>query len=186
MSKKLIALLVLAPSVAFAQGTPYNQTLDSQLARIKDGKPNTEATAPKKIEAPATHVPASVPVAATPPVLADQAIPALPLNIKTAGDVTYLAGGVSDESEAELKARINEFNIRVILTSVDGGYLGGVAIRLLDSVGNVLVTDSNAGPYFYATVKPGKYTVEATESGVTKKITVSAPAKGGSQQQIRF
>jgi hypothetical protein len=114
------------------------------------------------------------------------AIPALPSLVQQSGDVTFINGGISDEDVAELKAKSGQFNLHLLISAVTGEYISDVKLRVLDSNGNAVLTIDDAGPYVYAQLKPGSYTLEAATASGTKSLRVRVPAKGSIKQHIAF
>lgn len=115
------------------------------------------------------------------------AIPALPLMAMQAGDVKFITGGVGDEELAQLKAVEGEYNVRILIASKSGEFLSQLSISLLDAQGQQVAAASNAGPYFYASLKPGQYTMEITNnSGVKKAAKFTAPASGFIKPVVRY
>jgi len=118
----------------------------------------------------------------------EQNTPALPLEVMSGNGVSYINGGIGDEEVAELKAKASEFNLHVLLTAPQGEYLSDAQLRLLDVNGTVLVSVNNAGPYFYAHLQPGNYTIETStpDVSVVKTLKIKIPTKGTVKQQIVF
>jgi hypothetical protein len=191
---KLAAVLMLVVSPALAQEAPSSHTLDEQLNRVQHGEPAIarEAT-PVAVK---THE-------ASPSAgdvggfsrrhddltqLGNGAIPALPLEIQNAGGITYLTGGIGDEEEAELKAKDHDFNTHILFTAPGGEYISDVMVRVLDAKdSHELLSTDNAGPYFFANLPAGNYTVEATaKEGGIKKLKLHVPSKGIVRQHIVF
>ena len=117
------------------------------------------------------------------------AIPAVLTQEKTQNGIRYITGGVGDEELAELKAQEKEYNTRLLLSSTKGEYLSDVSLRFSDAQGAEILEVNRAGPYFYAVLPPGVYTVEATTAmGVSKstKIKVSEKAAAGVKTHIAF
>jgi hypothetical protein len=115
------------------------------------------------------------------------AIPPLPLDIMTNGNATYVTGGIGDEELEMLKARENDFNVHLLMTSTHGEYIGGVMVRVLNEQGQEVLTANDAGPYLYVKLPPGKYTLEgtATQGGI-KSVKVNAPASGYTKAHIVY
>lgn len=90
------------------------------------------------------------------------------------GGVSYVAGGIGKDSEAQLKAREKEFNLKLVFTLVEGNYLADVGVRVTDAAGKTVVEHVADGPFFLAKMPAGAYTVTATYSGKTqtRKIKV--------------
>ena len=114
------------------------------------------------------------------------AIPALPLSVIEAGGVKYITGGVGYEEETQLKSLARDFNTQIMLTGAQGEYLSGAMVRVLDDKGAEIISADDAGPYFYAQLPPGSYTIEATarQGGIrTLPIKVNGATV---KQQFRF
>ena len=148
---------VSAASLGFAQ-TNYVQPSGSMAQPPAANAPVAMQPAPAVYHAPIDSV-------------GDGAIPALPLDVLTSNGVTYINGGIGDEEIAELKAKSKEFNLQVLLSAPKGEFISGVTLNILDSTGAQLVSISDAGPYVYAKLPAGTYTLEATDVGnAVKKI----------------
>jgi hypothetical protein len=206
------ALLSTVASIAIAQEAPYSQTLDEQAARVRSGQPavpmaNPPSSVPDKMarkpistEWPATSggtVSSSgysetpvTPVARDGEIIQSQgsdAIPALPLTVFTSRSVKYVTGGVGDEELAQLKSIENDFNMRLLIARTEGNYIGDATVRILDSSGAEVIAIGDAGPYVYASLMPGTYTVEVTTAdGMSKRVTTKVPQAPGSKAVVRF
>lgn len=126
--------------------------------------------------------------ASSPLVVEDDTIPVLPLEIVTLGDdLRYVTGGIGDEELTMLKAVEDQFNVRILMSSNKGAYISQAALRIFDKDGKEVLADGFAGPYFYAHLPAGKYSVEVvTMKGYTGKGTFTAPAKGFVKPVLRF
>ena len=213
----LAALLVsTSASIAIAQEAPNSQTLEGQMQRVESGQPavpgawnNNPSPAPVAPQvAPAAGASSQpvIPVVepATPPGYytsrpsvapngevfdsrGSDAIPALPLEIRTVGDIRYITGGVGDEEKAQLAMVENDYNVRILIAGNSGAFISGAMVRIMDKDGRILLSTDGAGPYLYAAMAPGMYTLEVTapEGGIkTGKFT--APATGFVKPTMRF
>lgn len=177
------ALLMMgAAPLAFAQEGNYSQTLNEQKARVDQG----ESAVPYE-SAASRHAPTGdYSDRRHPPHSVGGAIPALPLDVQTQGDITYITGGIGEEEEAQLRAGEKDYNLRLLMTSPSGEYVSEVKLNIMKGGTQVLSVDGT-GPYFYAKLQPGTYTVEALASdGNSRKFNVKVPAKGMSRQQVMF
>jgi hypothetical protein len=113
--------------------------------------------------------------------------PALSIE-RTVGNIRYITGGVGDEELAVIKAKEGEYNLRVLVSGTDGEYMGNLTVELRDSADAVLLTARQSGPYFYASVPAGKYTLVITSMrGVSKNVVINAPATPGKgRTNVRF
>ena len=115
------------------------------------------------------------------------AIPALPLEEQVSNGVSFINGGIGDEELAELKNKAGEFNLHVMLSAPKGEYISDVSLRILDSAGATLVSVDDAGPYFYAHMNAGHYTLETTNAnGEKKAIKLAVPEKGTLKEHVVF
>jgi hypothetical protein len=86
--------------------------------------------------------------------------------IKTDGGIRYISGGVGESDRSELKALSNEFNLHLMFaTQASGEYLSAVRVIILDAHKSPVLTAESKGPWFYAQLPPGNYSVEVTPTG---------------------
>lgn len=184
-----------APPPAAAEAAPAEPAAKETPAPVKKKKKapakNPPRHAVKKAsseEWPDSPALANRPQTKAAPDMSDSgAIPALPLDVMTNGLVTYVTGGIGDEELDQLRTVGNNFNLHVLFSSINGEYISNVMVRLLNDKGMEVLSVMNAGPYLYARLEPGHYTVEATDSqGVVKTAKVTVPAKGFARQHIAY
>lgn len=104
---------------------------------------------------------------------------------QTQGDVTYITGGITTDERTALNAQEDKYNVKLVFAHSTGGYLSDTAVTITSKTGDKVLNVTSDGPFLYTTLKPGSYTVQATDSNRTKKqsLTVSA---NQSLQTIRF
>lgn len=181
-----VALVLAAPSV-YAQEGNDGRTLDDQLKRVQQGQPSSvPSDAIREWPGNASTQSDTAPGAMIGSEGAG-AIPALPLEVKTAGDITYISGGIGDEDLTQLKATEKDYNLHVLMSMKSGEYISQATMRILDAAGTELLVIEDAGPYVYAQLKPGTYTLEVTsqEDG-SKRAKVTVPSKGSVKQHFAF
>ena len=102
-------------------------------------------------------------------VLATLALMALliaaPVAAATQSGVSFVSGGIGENSVAALKAREKEFNLKLIFTLTEGNYLADVGVRITDAAGRLVVEHVTDGPIFMARLPAGAYNVQATYNG---------------------
>jgi len=86
--------------------------------------------------------------------------------------IPYAVGGVGLESRDALRAKQGEYNLMVILSREDGHYLGGAALAIRDQAGATVLKVNAKGPWVFAKLAPGTYTVEAKAGGTTRSSRV--------------
>jgi hypothetical protein len=86
--------------------------------------------------------------------------------------IPYASGGIGLDSRDALLAREGNYNLMVILSLEDGHYLGGAALTVRDQAGKTALKVDAKGPWVFAKLPPGSYTVEATARDITRKRQV--------------
>ena len=82
--------------------------------------------------------------------------PAVPAS---ASSVPYTSGGVGSDERDRLEAAKSQFNLRLMFAISAGNYLSGVRVRIQDNSGATLLDVLSNGPWFYARLPPGNYTL---------------------------
>jgi hypothetical protein len=91
-------------------------------------------------------------------------------------NIPYVSGGVGDEEQQALETMVARFNLKLIFARSSGEYLADIQVRILDHQGNTVLQANSGGPWFYTSLPPGIYTVQASSAGKTleQKIAVSS------------
>jgi hypothetical protein len=92
--------------------------------------------------------------------------------------IPYVSGGIGLESREALRSKEGEYNLIVILSLKDGHYLGGAALTVRNQAGKTVLEVDAQGPWMFAKLPPGKYTVEAKADDTTrsKRIVIGKKA----------
>jgi hypothetical protein len=90
---------------------------------------------------------------------------AQPERVSSRDGVAYVSGGIGEDSQARLKARETEFNLKLVFSLVEGNYVADVAVTLKDAGGRMLLEHVAGGPVFMARLPAGAYTVEVSYEG---------------------
>jgi len=99
------------------------------------------------------------------PVAADEAV-------TIRGNVSWVSGGVGEESREHLAALAPGFNLRLVLALRSGDYLGDVVVAIADADGREVLQAVSEGPIFMARLPPGRYEVTAMTAGVAQRRKV--------------
>ncbi len=101
-----------------------------------------------------------------------------------AGNVSYVSGGIGEDSRERMKAFSAAFNLKLLLAYKSGSYLSDVEVVVADVKGKQLIKASSEGPIFMAKLPVGAYEVRATVAGQTQrqKVTVT----NGRQAVLHF
>lgn len=167
-----VAVFLLLPASAFAEDAPPAAQMTPQppppgtedyVAPPTADEAHAPLMAP---EAEASHV-LAVPQKTQTPVLPP---PGMDDSMKpiTVGTITYITGGIGQDEQQALKAVEKKYNLHILMSMKDGHFIADARIVIRDKKGNQLL-DVETGPMFYASLPAGKYTVEVSHDGQTKK-----------------
>lgn len=102
---------------------------------------------------------------------------------RTAGGVTYVAGGIGEGEVAAMREQASGYSALIEFVEVEAGSLHGnwtadVAVDV-KSAGRILASINVPGPMLLLRLAPGRYTLEATRADVklTRTIEVKARAR---------
>ncbi len=106
-----------------------------------------------------------------------------PMVMETLGPVSYICGGVGTDEQQALDSKKSGFNMELLFTQgARGEYLSDVGVRLTRSGQNVAEFKA-PGPRCLIKAPAGRYQVEATSQGTSKRATVST---GSGAHQFRW
>jgi hypothetical protein len=98
---------------------------------------------------------------------------------QTQGGVTFVSGGVAEDSRQALNAMRSQYNLHLLFAQQGtGAYFADVPVQITDAAGRTLVNAVSAGPLFYARLPPGKYKVVASHKGNAISQLADVPATG--------
>lgn len=101
------------------------------------------------------------------------------------GGIPILSGGVGADSAAEMKAREAQFNLKLVLTLIEGDYVFGADVRI-SSGGKEVARHAAEGPFVLARLPAGTYTVTVEYSGQTQTRSVQVRADRLTTEHLRF
>jgi hypothetical protein len=99
--------------------------------------------------------------------------------VHTAGDVTYVSGGVDDASLDALKANVQKYDLKLVFALKSGAFMSSVKVAISDAKGNPVLDATSDGPWFLAKLPAGSYRVVATSSSGTAITQQAAVATTG-------
>lgn len=103
----------------------------------------------------------------------------------TATGVPYLSGGIGVSGREEMEEVKSKFNLRLLFAvKGSGSYLADVKVRIDDAAGPTLLEAVSQGPWFYASLAPGRYVIRADNAGQTQTREVTVPASGAAEQSF--
>ena len=104
--------------------------------------------------------------------------------VQTAGGVSYVYGGVGDDSIARLNSLAADFNLKLVFALNSGTYVSGVRVAIADAAGKTVLDTNSEGPWFLTKVPAGNYQIVATLAGKAVKHQVAVGA--GSLRTVDF
>ena len=115
--------------------------------------------------------------------MAWQCAEAAALEPRTAGQVTYLCGGIGQDEQQAIRAQSRNFDRGLLFTQgPHGTFLAGVDVRLSRN-GEEIASFKADGPRCLIKGPDGAYQVSATYNGVEKRATL---AQGQRNVQLRW
>ncbi|KVF75884.1 hypothetical protein WS75_13820 [Burkholderia sp. FL-7-2-10-S1-D7] len=97
--------------------------------------------------------------------------------------VAYITGGIGQDEVTAFRDVAPRYNLRITFTSKRGHYLSDVDVTL--SSGKSTILDAHTmGPFLFARVPPGRYTVSARDRAVQEVRHVVVPVRGA--VDVRF
>jgi hypothetical protein len=96
-----------------------------------------------------------------------------------AQNVKFVSGGVSEDSAERMAAVGKEFNLKLLFAAKDGHYLADVAVSISDAGNRKMLETVSDGPFLFAQLAPGKYSITATYAGLaqTRSTTIAATGR---------
>ena len=96
--------------------------------------------------------------------------------------VAHISGGVGLEERETFLARRGEFNLHAVFAQPEGAYIADVEVLIAEEHdGHVVLKLVSDGPFVYARLNPGRYTLAATFRGQTQRREFVVPARGALQ-----
>jgi hypothetical protein len=103
-----------------------------------------------------------------------------------AQQVPALSGGVGIESMHEVMRQQRAYNLKFVFTLHEGDYIAGVAVKIVDAGGRVVLEQNADGPVLLARLPVGSYNATLTYGGVTQSRTLAVHGRGLRTQQARW
>ena len=90
--------------------------------------------------------------------------------------VEYVNGGITQDEADALRQQAGAFTLEIQFArrmDVGNAFAADVQVRIVDGNGRTVIDIPSAEPIVLANVPPGRYMIEATFDGQTKRQTVS-------------
>lgn len=97
--------------------------------------------------------------------------------------VPHVSGGIGASGREEMELVKSRYNLRMLFAEQgSGSYLSDIKVRIDDASGPTLLNATSSGPWFYASLTPGRYRVTVDNAGEIQTRNVVVPASGATQQ----
>jgi hypothetical protein len=100
-----------------------------------------------------------------------------------ANDVEYMTGGVGIDERQAMEEMAKGYNLKVVLAMIKGHYLADVPVTIMKPTGEKVLETVAAGPWLYAKLPHGQYTVKVSFDGKERTRTVDV---GGDMKVAMF
>lgn len=103
------------------------------------------------------------------------------------GSVPYLSGGIGIDESSAMKSVEKQWPLSMEFAEQQGShaeYVAGVDVVVRDASGRTALQATTDGPFMMAQLPPGRYTIEASLDGTTKRKLVTI--KGGAPAHATF
>jgi hypothetical protein len=105
------------------------------------------------------------------------------LEVKSAGDISYVSGGIGASEQEALELVKSDYNLQLTFAvSGSGAFLAKIPVTITDTSGQVVVEAVSAGPYFFARLPAGSYRVSAEHDSQVQARSVAVPATGAASE----
>ncbi len=112
-------------------------------------------------------------------LLGAAALPSVAVEVRRAGDVYWVSGGVGSDELGETLIALPDYNLK-LLTAAEksGAFLFGVQVVVRDAGGRTVLETSLDGPWLLARLPPGRYELTATYGGRPQTRSFAVPPTG--------
>jgi hypothetical protein len=101
-----------------------------------------------------------------------------------AGEAAVVSGGIGLDEREALAAKARDHNVKLVFALSSGEYLSDVDVEISGAGGRQVVAHRAGGPWMFAKLPPGDYTVRASVDGNTQTRKVSVGKQG--QKVVNF
>jgi len=102
------------------------------------------------------------------------------------GDVTYVSGGVGLDESTALRRAQSQWPLTLRFTGPNAAFVANVQVRIVDAKGATVLDTTSKGPYMLVRLRPGRYTVHASYSGVDRSQAVTVRGNGSARASFAW
>ena len=105
--------------------------------------------------------------------------------MQVAGAARFVCGGIGSDESTAMRAAMKEHPLSLLFARAGGAYLADVAVVILGANGAPVLSLRASGPVCLVDLPAGRYTVEATMDGISKRQDVTL-GSGSRSVDFRF
>ena len=94
--------------------------------------------------------------------------------------IAWMSGGIGDEARQEMRQEAAIYNVHLVFSDRNGGYLAGIPFTVARLNGREIYSGVSEGPLLYLKLPPGAYQIAARFNGVWQSKRIQAGKAGGS------
>jgi len=101
------------------------------------------------------------------------------LEVKKYKGISYVSGGLGTDERQALKRLVGNYRLQLAFAVTGGKYLYKVAVTIKDTAGKTVLEARTDGPWLFADLPAGEYTVSARNAGqtVVKKVQINGKGR---------
>ena len=112
--------------------------------------------------------------------------PATALQVQNYQGIAYVTGGIGVTEREALNAMAEDFNLKLRFAVKGGSYTSAVHVLIQDARNTTVLEAVSDGPWFLVALKPGSYTVVASDTNETLRQQVQVPRGRSAELIFRF
>ena len=94
-----------------------------------------------------------------------------PVEVKIHNGIKFMSGGFGYDERDALRKRGHNFSLKVMFSQKGGDYMSDVRVQIKNATGQNILQAVSDGPWFFADLPAGRYTVVVEARGRTLRKT---------------
>jgi hypothetical protein len=108
------------------------------------------------------------------------------VRVKNYQGIPYWSGGVGEDDRDALQQVQEDYDLKLVFADRSGDYLADVNVLILDAAGKTVLEAVSEGPWFFARLPAGSYTVSAGVPGSQSRRKVRIGPRGRTTLQFHL
>jgi hypothetical protein len=98
--------------------------------------------------------------------------------VKNYEGISYISGGVGIDARQGLQTMAKDYNLKMVFAAKSGNYIADTHVVIKNTAGKTVLDAVSDGPWFYAKLPTGHYTITATTAGKSENQKVAINSAG--------